>query len=457
MKIHIDRQQQFQTFERFGASGAWWAQIVGGWTHTDPQSGLAVRDKISELLYSKGKGIGLGIYRYNIGAGSKSSGKGTYSEPARRTESFYDDSGEYDWSRDANAVYMMNRAVKDGADEVILFVNSPPECMTKNGKAHCDASRSFLGNISPKNFKKFADYCLDVTEHFVGCGLPVRYLSPINEPVWKWTGGQEGCHYNPRSAEKVFRVFAEELEKRKNLTEVKLSGSENGDIRWFNKTYTRILLRDPVIRRNIDAVDFHSYFLKVPLPFLNDRIAFMRRFRRWMNKHYPDVPLKMSEWTHMQGGRDKGMDSALVAAKTIYEDISILNVISWQHWIAVSEVDYCDGLIYINLEDKTFETTKRLYVTGNFSKYIEPGSKRVFASCEDSEILPLAFVKGEKTVLILINESSESKPVSFDSCSQKALLAVTDEQNDLEESEISSDRIVLSPRSVNTVIFQGTV
>ena len=176
-----------------------------------------------------------------------------------------------------------------------------------------------------------------------------------------------------------------------------------------------------------------------------------------MDKYYPDVPLKMSEWTHMQGGRDKGMDSALVAAKTIYEDISILNVISWQHWIAVSEVDYCDGLIYINLEDKTFETTKRLYVTGNFSKYIEPGSKRVFVSCADSKILPLAFVKGEKTVLILINESSESKPVSFDSCSQKALLAVTDEQHDLEESEISSDSIVLSPRSVNTVIFQDTV
>ena len=81
----------------------------------------------------------------------------------------------------------------------------------------------------------------------------------------------------------------------------------------------------------------------------------------------------------------------------------------------------------------------------------------MFASCEDSEILPLAFVKGEKTVLILINESSERKPISFDSCSQKALLAVTDEQHDLEESEISSDSTVLSPRSVNTVIFQDTV
>lgn len=78
----------------------------------------------------------------------------------------------------------------------------------------------------------------------------------------------------------------------------------------------------------------------------------------------------MSEWTHMQGGRDRGMDSTLVTANVMYEDLSVLNVVSWQHWIAVSEVDYCDGLIYINLDDKSFEMTKRYYVTGNFSKYV---------------------------------------------------------------------------------------
>ena len=85
-----------------------------------------------------------------------------------------------------------------------------------------------------------------------------------------------------------------------------------------------------------------------------------------MKKKYPGVPVVMSEWTHMQGGRDSTMNSALVAASVIYEDLSIINAVSWQHWIAVSEVNYCDGLIYINLDSKTYEITKRYYVTGNF-------------------------------------------------------------------------------------------
>ena len=88
MKITINKNKKFQTFSGFGASGAWWAQEVGGWTHTDNQSGKSVRDRISELLYSKENGIGLRTYRYNIGAGSAHSGSGNIGNPLRRTESF---------------------------------------------------------------------------------------------------------------------------------------------------------------------------------------------------------------------------------------------------------------------------------------------------------------------------------------------------------------------------------
>ena len=88
LKLNINEEKRYQTIEGFGATGAWWAQIVGNWTHEDPISGKPVRDRISELLFSKTEGIGLGIYRYNIGGGSKHSGSGTFSEPARATECF---------------------------------------------------------------------------------------------------------------------------------------------------------------------------------------------------------------------------------------------------------------------------------------------------------------------------------------------------------------------------------
>lgn len=453
MKIYINKNKAYQTFEGIGASGAWWAQEVGGWKHIDVESNMPVRDRISQLLYSKDNGIGFRTYRYNIGAGSKYSDNSNIENPLRKTESFGEGNGKYDFTRDKNAVYMMNQAVKDGADEVIFFVNSPVEQLTKNNKAHCDKSKLFQDNLSERNYLPFAKYCLDVTEHFVKEGIPVKYLSPINEPVWIWTGGQEGCHYNPKSAGELLKVFADEMDKRSNLDNVKLSGLESGDIRWFNKSYTRNLLKYANVRKRVDSVDLHSYFLNpVPIPFFS-RASYIKRYRKWLNKHYPNIDVKMSEWCHMEDGRDKSIDSALVMANVMYEDISMLNVTSWQHWIAVSEVDYCDGLIYINLSDKTFEMTKRYYATGNFSKYIPYGANRVEAHSDDKDLKILAFVKDNKTSLIIINDTDKEKSVSVPAVSDEITVAVTDKNNDLAEYKTKNADIKISAKSVNTVIF----
>ena len=453
MEIRINKNKIYSEFEGFGASGAWWAQEVGGWAHIDEASGKEVRDRIAELLYSKENGIGLRTYRYNIGAGSAHSGNGDIGNPLRRTESFDDGDGRYDFSRDKNAVYMMKKSAECGADEIILFVNSPVERLTKNGWSHLCKHQIMRDNLAKKNYKAFATYCLDVTEHFLKEGLPVKYLSPINEPIWIWNGGQEGCHYSPLSAARVMKVFADEMDKRPALADVKLSGVESGDLRWFNKSYTRALMHHKSVRNRIDAVDVHSYCLPLPIPVkgFNERLGFVKRYRKWLDRHYPSLPVKMSEWCHMQGGRDKTMASALVTADTIYNDIALLNVTSWQHWIAVSEVDYCDGLIYINLPEKTFEMTKRYYVTGNFSKYIPFGAKRIETRCDDKDLKLLAFTKDSKTVVIAVNDKAVSKTVSLPS--ETVITAVTDKDNDLCEKTLSGKNLTLTPESVTTIIF----
>ncbi len=457
IKIKINSEKEYQTFKGIGASGAWWAQIVGGWEHIDEESGLPVRDRIAELLYNKETGIGMTSYRYNIGGGSKHSGKGEYSQPARATECFETTKGEYDWSRDANAVYMMKKCVENGADEVVFFVNSPIERLTKNGLAHNKKHQLFHENISKKNYPEFAKYCLDVTDHFVNEGMPIKYLSPVNEPIWVWNGGQEGCFYRPKSVRKVFKVFAKALRERDSLNGVKLSGAESGDLRWFNKSYTRQLLKDKNVRECLDGVDVHSYCLPIPvpinIPFLNNRIGFVKRFRKWMNKHYPEIPVVMSEWTHMQGGRDYGMDSALVMAKVMYEDFTSLNAVSWQHWIAVSEVDYCDGLIYINLQDKSFEITKRFYATGNYTKYVKLGAKRIDAQIDDEDLLVTAFKSEDEIVLVVANMSNKEKTVSLP-FNKDILVSVTDKERNLEESMVNSENICLSPKSVTTMVIK---
>lgn len=454
MEITVHTNRTFQTFEGFGVSGAWWAQCVGGWDHPDPESGLPVRDRIAELLFSRERGIGLRAYRYNLGAGSARSGRGDIPNPLRRTDCFETAPGVYDFSRDANAVYMLRQAVRYGAEDVILFANSPPERLTKNGMAHCSKNRPFRENLPRENYAAFARYCLDAAAHFLAMGIPVRSVSPVNEPFWVWNGGQEGCHYGPRAAGRLLRVFAEELDRRPELAGVRLSGMENGDIRWFNKSYTRALLRDSRVRAGTDGVDLHSYFLNpfggAVLPVLGDRIGYLRRFRRWMDRRYPGVPVRVSEWCHMQGGRDPGMDSALVTAKVIYEDLTVLNAAAWQHWIAVSEVDYCDGLIYADLAEKSFSLTKRYFVTGNFSRYIPFGAARAAVTCPDPSLKALAFVRDGRTVLIVINDTETAKTARFPA--SEATLIVTDAGRDLAPCVIRGEATIAA-RSVNTILF----
>ena len=450
-KITLHTDERFQTFERFGVSGAWWAQVVGRWTEPDEESGLPKRERIAQLLFDKENGIGVRCYRYNLGGGSAASGKGDFGNASRRAESF-DTDGGYDWDRDANAVWVLQKAVQFGADEVIFFVNSPPERLTKNGMAHC--SKPFHTNLARENYASFAAYCLDCVEHFRALGVPIRYLSPVNEPLWKWTGGQEGCHYRPRQVKRLLRVFADALDERPALAGLRLSAAENGDIRFYNKTYTRIVLGDKKIRKAVDAVDLHSYFVKpgIPLPacFVDDRTPFLRRYRRWLDRRFPGVPVKTSEWTHMQGGRDYGMDSALEQTKVMLEDLTILNVSAWQLWIAVSNVDYCDGLIYTNDDARTFELTKRYYAFGQFSKFIEPDSVRFLVDAGD-DLQGAGFTKNGLHVVVIANHNAYDVQATLPE--QIREIYVTSEACSLTPFAPARD-FTFPQKSVTTLIFE---
>ena len=449
-ELHLDPCVKYQTFERFGASGAWWAQRIGGRTDPDPETGLETRERIARLLFDPREGLGLRVYRYNLGSGSANSGAGRYSAEERRAESFDTEDGSLDFSRDANAVWMMKRAVSLGADEVVLFSNSPPERMTKNGKGYLDVPGRT--NLSPGRYREFADYCLKVAVHFLKEGVPVRFLSPVNEPVWVWTENQEGCHYRPWQVRELMRVFAEEMDARPALKDVKLSGAENGDIRWFNKTYTRIMLDDPVVRARTDGVDLHSYCVTpdnaLLRRFIADRVPYLRRYRAWMDRHYPRVKIKTSEWTHMQGGRDCGMDSALEQTKVLLEDLCILNVVSWQVWIAVSSYDYCDGLIYEN-EDGSFTIPKRYYAFGNFTRFLPPGARRF--ACDAGEGLETAAFGTDARDVVVVRNAGEARRLRLPALPDGVW--VTDETRDLAPAA-PEEVFTLSEKSVTTFVFQ---
>jgi len=434
-KIKLDYDAVYQKIDGFGASGAWWAQDVGGWDNLN---------EIMDLLYDGSKGIGLNIYRYNIGAGKPT----IADDPWRSTETIEVSPGVYDLNRDKNAIKAMKEAAARGAT-IELFANSPPARLTLSG--YSSGEQTGKSNLPAENEEQFAKYLVDITELFLKEGIPVKYLSPINEPQWEWKGGQEGCHYEPEQVISLSRKVALELERRK--LPVKLLIAESGA--WNDQNYTltmyKRIMNDDVLSKAIDAYAVHSYWSSA-----NDKKIAASYFSQFDNM----LPLYQTEWCEMKNGNAASMDAALVLARTIHEDMTILSVSTWQQWLAVAKGDYRDALVYVDVSTKKFGAAKRMWSFGNYSKFIKPGYHRIQAESQDSEVLVSAYVspKEDQTVIVAINSTNQEKPVTFGhlkgkktqiyETSEKSNLALIKEVNGL-------DHYVLPAESVTTFVIQS--
>lgn len=434
-EITIMPQKKYQKIEGFGASGAWWAQDVGGWANLG---------EILDYLFNKDKGIGLTIYRYNVGAGPKYH---NVNDPWRRTECFEVTPGKYDWNKDKNAQNVLFEAVKRGVKSVILFSNSPPARMTKNGYTSGDFEGS--SNFKPGMEKQFAKFLCDVAEHFIKKGVPVKYISPINEPQWNWKENQEGCHYTVEEAYAVAKALVAEIKNRK--LNVKPSFVESG--KW-NDEYTyklyEILTYDKEIRGMMDHYAVHSYWSDE----FDKKIA-----KDYFDKAKFKLPLHMTEWCQMESGRDLSMAGAFKLAKTLYEDLTILSVSSWQHWLAVSCYDYNDGLIYVDIATHKYYLAKRLWALGNWSRYVRPGYIRIDAKTKiDTDLLITSFISpdSKKIVTVIVNQGDEGQQIKFNGISYKTMEVIeTSDKNSLKTiyKGVKKDLYKLNPNSITTFVI----
>lgn len=440
--VTINVSNTKQIIDGFGASGAWWAQEIGGWSDAN-------RRKIVDLLFDREKGIGLSIYRYNIGAGSND---GLYiQDPWRRTEGFEVERKVYDWSKDANAVWVLKRANEMGVENIIAFVNSPPGRMTKSGFAN--GNKGGTSNLRQDMYEEYAQYLIDIVKHLKEEeGIRLGWISPVNEPNVKWSfnNGQEGCHYEPDEVKEVIKALLKKIEEEN--VDIKVSAPEVGE--WAGVlSYASALFEDKEINERIDCFSGHSYWSTMDAK---------ETFKKIFTKRYPGKKIWMSEWTEMKNGRDYGMDSALYMALKIHEDLTVLEANSWQYWIAVSSYDYRDGLIYTKQGTEIIEDTKRLWVLGNYSRFVRPGYYRVETNTENQNLKMTAFLDKhkERLVLVAVNVSEHAVRtellVNGEITCKNVRIYETSEKNNLTKvySGNFKTKITIQPKSVTTLVME---
>lgn len=496
IKITIDPTTHYQTMDGFGASDAWRCQFVGEhWP-------LEKRERIADLLFSQDvdgngnpKGIGLSIWRFYISAGTAEQGaESDIGNPWRRGECFQNPDGSYDWSKHAGQRWFLKAARERGVDQFLAFPNTVPVHLSANGKGYTTKGDARL-NIKPGKLDDYAVFLVDVIEHFEKEGIHFDYLSPFNEPQWKWDGpGQEGTPALNEELYALVRYLSKELSERKLSTQMvigeagtighiaKIMSDDSRDNQaqfFFNPTSPFYIGDLPNVEKTISA---HSYFSVWPL---DKQVEYRQMLNEALKRANPDLGYWQSEYCILQkngeigsgGGRDLGMPTALYVARIIHNDLTLSQARSWQWWTAVTQCNFKDGLVYLDdgsqgdtgnmggqtsslMHDGQIRDSKLLWAMGNYSRFIRPGMVRIQCDIEPAQSvedgLLVSGYKGTKDelVVVLVNLSTEEQRCDLGSSRAIEVYTTSSEKN-LEKSNHKASGLTIPARAVATVLWDN--
>ena len=502
LKVTSDVNTTFQLIDGFGASDAWRAQFVGkNWP-------LDKRNQIADLLFSQEfdnvgnpKGIGLSVWRFNLSAGTAEQGDhseiGSRENPWRRGECFLNADGTYDWSKMEGQRWFLKAAKDRGVEKLLAFSNSPPVHYTANGKGFAPGGVTHL-NLKPGFMDDYANYMAEVMEHFSSEGMFFDYLSPVNEPQWDWDGhSQEGT---PALNEEIYSLtkhLSTELASRGLKTQIVIAEAgtighaamdmskrseptdgRDDQARYFFNEDSPFYIGD---LNNVElTISAHSYHSVWPV---DEQVGNRILVNRAIQEANPDLGYWMSEYCILQkndeiirgNGRDLSMKTALYVARIIHHDMVLCNAKSWQWWTAITQVDYKDGLVYLDdgSEGETgkmggsveslryngeVRESKLLWALGNYSRFIRPGMVRI--KCELSEeqspengVLVSSYKDpgSGSLVYVLVNLSEKLKIVDMGEA-EDVHTYTTDKNLSMGFSIQPLNGISLPPRSVVSVI-----
>ncbi len=490
LRISVNLNDEQQTVQGFGASMAWTFQRMGE-EGTDE-----VKEQAIEMLYGD-SGLRLNIARFNIGGGSADSNLDDvvpycydWFDPDRRAESFFmaedylnasdeelfaafADESNYDFTRDAGALQMLDMALATGSiDKIVFFANSPHYLMTLSGT--CTGAEVQQNNLKEEFYEAYCDYILIIVDnlvekHLAGLeNVPEVVISPVNEPQWDWGGegsSQEGCHFDPEPLAAFYDVFLDKLDEfnTANGTSYECDVLESGNYKFY--------LDRKDIKEYLEAMSKYDYF--EDLEYIashsygaDDSKKHREKYQNYIDKNYPGLGISITEYCEMESGRSDTIESGLLLGNVISRDLTMLNAVDWNWWLGVSPCDYNDGLVYWDVFDdgtQQLSVLKRYYVMGQFSRYIDKGDVRVGATSSDltgwANLDYSAYKKADgSVVVVIINNSKSVKDVTVGGLSDytKAVEVRTtsEAQTGWNENETAwTGKVTLPGQSITTYVL----
>ncbi|KAJ5083733.1 glycoside hydrolase superfamily [Penicillium angulare] len=359
---------QSETWNGWGVSLAWWANIFGD------------REDLADVVFTRDStywspnsttlpGLGLNILRYNAGACSWNKINDTVKmvasaniPAAKQIEGYWLDglstdptSSSWNWTVDANQRTMMLNAQTRGADTFELFSNSPMWWQLSNLNPS-GASGGGI-NLPASQYQNHAIYLSSIAKYSQdNWGLTFTSIEAFNEPASDWwvsTGTQEGCHFDASSQASLIPILHQEMQAR-GLDQTIIAASDENSFDVALDSWDTIT--ESTEKSYVGRVNTHGY--------------------QGLSGPRSDLRAAATEagqllWDSEYGDSD-GTGATMV--QVIMADITTLQPNAWVYWQIIDGGGW--GLIDGDITTNTLNgATTKYYMLAQFTRHIRSGMR----------------------------------------------------------------------------------
>lgn len=387
--IFVDPANTFQTFVGIGAA------LTDASAETFAKLPADRQQELLDAYFSKDKGIGYSIARTNINSCDFSSDMYTYvDEGDKELKSF---SLAHD---EKYKIPFIRKAIAAAGNKLPLFVSpwSPPAWMKDNNNMLQG------GKLKPEFYESWANYYVKFIQGYEKLGIPVWGLTVQNEPMAKQTW--ESCIYTAEEERDFIKNHLGPTLKKNGFSEKKLIAWDHNRDLVYQRAST--LLSDPEAAKYVWGIGFHWYEVwSGGYQFDNLRRVY---------EAYPEKPLMLTEacnypfsWNtfdQWKWGENYGQN--------MIEDFNN-GAVAWTDWnILLDEIggpnhvkNYCFAPVHAKTKEGTLHYMNSYYYIGHFSKFIQPGAKRIASSSSRAQLLTTAFINEDGKVAVVVMNNTD--------------------------------------------------
>lgn len=315
-----------------------------------------------------------------------------------------EDLHSFDISHDrARIIPLVKQAMEcSGSKEFGILVSpwSPPAYMKTNGEMNHG------GKLLDRYRKLWADYYVKYLQELKKEGLPVKYLTVQNEPeaVQTW----DSCIYTAQEEGSFVSDYLAPALREAGLDDIQIFIWDHNKENMYDRAKGSFSV--PGCRDAVSGVAMHWY--------TGDHFDGIRAVK----KAYPEKKIFFTEGCVEYS---RFADSGEVQKAEMYAHDMLGN-------LKAGMEAYFDWNLLLNekggpnhvenfcaapmMADGKGRIEKRLsyYYIGHFSRYVQPGAKRILASCFTEDLETAAFLNTDGSrVVVLLNRTEKAVPVSL--------------------------------------------